>query len=102
VWDIKDGSQMTMWGKADEEQGKFEVQRVDHNETAESVEDKGGKVYTLRFDDHRLVCSSLPPPHPSGGPPREIAHNVGLFPAQITGREDCRLRIDDFSARSLH
>ncbi|ELR12256.1 Fbox domain containing protein [Acanthamoeba castellanii str. Neff] len=74
VWDIKDGTQMTMWGKADEEQGKFEVQRVDHNETAESVEDKGGKVYTLRFDDHRL----------------------------ITGREDCRLRIDDFSARSLY
>jgi hypothetical protein len=97
VWDIKDGSQMTMWGKADEGQGKFEVQRVDHNETAESVEDKGGKVYTLRFDDHRLVCSSLP--HPIQV---EIAHNVVSFPAQITGREDCRLRIDDFSARALH
>lgn len=53
---------MTMWGKADEEQGKFEVQRVDHNETAESVEDKGGKVYTLRFDDHRLVGPPFPSP----------------------------------------
>jgi hypothetical protein len=61
VWDIKDGTQMTMWGKADEEQGKFEVQRVDNNETAESVEDKGGKVYTLRFDDHRLVGPPFPP-----------------------------------------
>jgi WD40 repeat protein len=74
VWDINKGTQMTMWNKTDEDQGKFDVERVDRNETAESVEDKGGKVYTLRFDDHRL----------------------------ITGREDCRLRIDDFSARSLY
>jgi WD40 repeat protein len=58
VWDIKLGSRLAAW--------------KDGPESAQS-EVKGGKVYALRFDDHRL----------------------------ITGREDCRIRIDDFSARSL-
>jgi len=73
VWDIREGVQMTAWGKKEEEEGRFEVERVDRSESPESAEDKGGKVYALRFDDHRL----------------------------ITGREDCRLRVDDFSVRSL-
>lgn len=71
VWDINEGRQVTMWSKVEEDQGLIELQRGDSSEV---VEDKGGKVYALRFDDHRL----------------------------ITGREDCRLRIDDFSARSLY